>query len=289
MEKHLSIGATRAAELAGIMTGKSMMTIVNWRSSFLDNGEIPESYSGKYERDGVVWNNEHLNKKAAKYIRNNSNVKGKPNLTAGGFCEYVNNDLLRNETLEPGYPRKIGLETARKWMHELGFEVVLKKKGTYVDGHEWEDVVEYRKKFLRKMVGLGFLSKDNAPTEDAKKALPADIPAPTGNVDKTVVIFHDESTFQANDDQPTLWAEKGTSVMRPKSKGSGIMVSDFIDEKNGYLALTQEEYDRAKIEDPKAKMYARQLLEYGESKEGYWTSDKFVTWRFRLGKTSKKI
>ena len=54
------------------------------------------------------------------------------------------------------------------------------------------------------------------------------------------------------------------------------MVSDFIDEKNGYLALTQEEYDRAKIEDPKAKMYARQLLEYGESKEGYWTSDKFM-------------
>lgn len=161
-------------------------------------------------------------------------------------------------------------------MHELGFEVVLKKKGTYVDGHEREDVVEYCKKFLRKMVGLGFLSKDNAPTEDAKKALPADIPAPTGNVDKTVVIFHDESTFQANDDQPTLWAEKGTSVMRPKSKGSGIMVSDFIDEKNGYLALTQEEYDRAKIEDPKAKMYARQLLEYGESKEGYWTLDKFM-------------
>ena len=34
------------------------------------------------------------------------------------------------------------------------------------------------------MVGLGFLSKDNAPTEDAKKALPADIPAPTGNVDR---------------------------------------------------------------------------------------------------------
>ena len=23
-------------------------------------------------------------------------------------------------------------------------------------------------------------------------------------------------------------------------------------------------------------MYARQLLEYGESKEGYWTADKFI-------------
>ena len=63
--------------------------------------------------------------------------------------------------MEPGYPRKIGLETACKWMHELGFEVVAKKKGTFVDSHECEDVVEYRKNFLCKMVGLGFLSLDN--------------------------------------------------------------------------------------------------------------------------------
>ena len=147
-----SIGATRAAELAGIMTEKSMMTI-----------EIPESQSGKYIRLGVAWNNEHLNKKATQFIRNNNNVKGRPNLTVGGFCEWVNTDLLINETLEPGYPRKIGLETACKWMHELGFEVVAKKKGTFVDTHECEDVVEYCKNFLCKMVGLGFLSSDNAP------------------------------------------------------------------------------------------------------------------------------
>lgn len=54
------------------------------------------------------------------------------------------------------------------------------------------------------------------------------------------------------------------------------MVSDFIEERNGYLALIQEEYDRVKIQDPTAKMYAQQLLEYRESKEGYWTSDKFM-------------
>lgn len=67
-----------------------------------------------------------------------------------------------------------------------------------------------------------------------------------------------------------MWGEKGTAVMRPKSKGSGIMVSDFIEEKHGYLALTQEEYDRVKLTDPSAKMYARQLLEYGAAREGYW-------------------
>lgn len=52
------------------------------------------------------------------------------------------------------------------------------------------------------------------------------------------------------------------------------MVSDFIDEKNGYLALTQEEYDKAKTNNPRIWMHARVLLEYGETKEGYWTSDK---------------
>ena len=52
------------------------------------------------------------------------------------------------------------------------------------------------------------LSASNAPTE---KALPLDLRAPAPEVvEKTIVIFHDETTFQANDDQPTLWAEKGT-------------------------------------------------------------------------------
>ena len=33
-----------------------------------------------------------------------------------------------------------------------------KKKGTFVDGHERDDVVLYHETFLRRMVGLGFLN-----------------------------------------------------------------------------------------------------------------------------------
>ena len=65
--------------------------------------------------------------------------------------------------------------------------------------------------------------------------------------------------------------------MRPKSRGSGIMVSDFIEERSGYLHLTDEEYERAKLKDPSMRKYARQLLEYGEAREGYWTADKFIS------------
>ena len=137
-------------------------------------------------------------------------------------------ELLPNETLEPGFPTKITVETARKWMLELG-SMLKKKKGTFINGHQRDDVVEYRKTFFRQMVALGFLNEACAPTDNAKKTL---LSAPPQELtDKTVVIIHDESTFQANQDQPTLWAEKGTNVMRPKSKRSGITVSDFIDKK----------------------------------------------------------
>lgn len=277
--KHtLRKGETEAAELAGLMIMKSEKTIRDWRAKFFANGGVvEETKQGRYQRSGVLWRNEDLNKKAARYIRENAFVKGRANLTAGSFCSWINQELLPNETVEPGFPRKVSVDTARTWMHELGFEVLLSKKGTFVDGHERDDVVQYRNVFLRQLISHGFLNPSNAPSEEAKKALPEDLVSPSQAVlDKTIVFFHDESTFQSNDDQATFWGTKGTHVMRPKSKGAGIMVSDYIDERNGYLALTNDEYSRAKVTDPNIRRQAREFLEYGESKEGYWTSDKFM-------------
>ena len=54
------------------------------------------------------------------------------------------------------------------------------------------------------------------------------------------------------------------------------MVSDFIDEHNGFLALSDEEYKTAKASNPHICKYAREFLEYGEAREGYWTRDKFI-------------
>ena len=77
-------------------------------------------------------------------------------------------------------------------MHELGFSVVQKKKGTFVDGHKRDDVVQYRNTFLQRMAFLGFLNYDNAPTDEARNALPSDLEAPDLSVlEKPIVIFHD--------------------------------------------------------------------------------------------------
>ena len=163
-------------------------------------------------------------------------------------------------------------------MHEIGFEVVTKKKVTFVDGHEREDVVEHHTKFLWQMVSLGFLNPNNTPTEEARDALPSYIGTPNADViNKTIVLFHDQTTFQANEDQPTLWAAKGTKVMLPKLQGSGIMVPNFISEMQGYLQLTEEEYQETKKNNPRIWKYGCQTLEHGEAKEGYWTSDKFMS------------
>ena len=56
-----------AAELAGMMIGRSDRTIRDWKSHFFANdGAMPESKQGKYQRSGVVWKNEKLNVKTTK-------------------------------------------------------------------------------------------------------------------------------------------------------------------------------------------------------------------------------
>ena len=144
------------------------------------------------------------------------------------------------------------------------------KKGIFIDGHEHDDDVESRKLFLQKMVKLGFHR-----CQDAVKCLPAEIDSPTNERrSKTVIFFHYESTFTANEDQPTQWGMKGDKMLKKESKGAAIMGSDFIDEHNGFMALSdKEQHQAAKVTNPNI---AREFLEYGESKEGYWTRDKFI-------------
>ena len=84
----------------------------------------------------------------------------------------------------------------------MGFEVITPRKGIFIDGHERSDVVEARKNFLRRMVKLGFLNLLNAPTDESRAAIPSDIEQPTADKrEKTVFLYHDESTFHSNDDQ----------------------------------------------------------------------------------------
>ena len=65
-----------------------------------------------------------------------------------------------------------------------------------------------------------------------------------------MVICHDESMFGSNEVQHFMWGTKNQKMIKPKSRGSGIMVSDFIDEFGGFLALTPIKFQTAKLSNP---------------------------------------
>ena len=73
-----------------------------------------------------------------------------------------------------------------------------------------------------------------------------------------------------------MWGTDNNPAILPKTKGSGIMISDFVEEHGGYLRLSEDELDAAAEIDPEFPFEAREKLEYGVEREGYWTSEKFM-------------
>ena len=72
-----------------------------------------------------------------------------------------------------------------------------------------------------------------------------------------------------------LWESKRPAILL-KTKGSEIMVSDFVEEYGAYLKLTPKELSTAKEQYPSINLNAWRLLEYGAVREGYWTGDRFM-------------
>ena len=129
--------------------------------------------------------------------------KGEANMTAGSFCGWVNNELLPSSSLPPSFPRSIGLRTATRWLHRLGYRPQSHKKGAYVDGHGRTDVVAHCTEYLDKMQNLHGSHLPLPPTSDERAATP---PPDAEFKKKLVLIYHDESIFRTNKGQRWAWA-----------------------------------------------------------------------------------
>jgi len=98
----------------------------------------------------------------------------------------------------------------------------------YVNGHEREDVVEYRRRFISrwKQYECRFHTWDDDGNE---------FPVP-GRHFQLIPVTHDESTFYQNDERTMMWAHKSDkAIPRPKGDGQSIMVSDFLTSEWGCL------------------------------------------------------
>jgi hypothetical protein len=110
------------------------------------------------------------------------------------FSEWIKHHL-RLEVELPAFV-EIKERTATGSLHLLNFSLVdASKKGTYLDGHERADVVQYRKKFLLRI-------------EDYRKRMPIYagddmetriLPEISNDTKSLIFVVHDESCFQSSD------------------------------------------------------------------------------------------
>ena len=268
------MGIVYAAREAGSIVGYSDKTVRKLRKQFYENkGVLRERTQGKYERV-TIYRDEELNEAAAKWVRENAFTKGKPNMTAQSFCQWANEELLPSSQLPPHFPWRISLRTAVRWLHYLGFKPVSHRKGVYIDGHERDDVVKHRANYLRTMAGLQATHRP--------PPICSDEPPPTVRDEREeekkdlVVIYHDESIYNSNEGQTWMWGEEERPALLPKTKGSGLMVSDFVDEHDGFLCLSHQQHQQAKATNPSIQQHTRVVFEYGSERGGYWTGDRFM-------------
>ena len=109
------LGKKETAVVIAEVLQKNERTIRRWVVDIeSNNGEFSDSQQGYYIRNNTLMSNEELCEKARVYVRENAAPRGRPNLTLRAFCLWVNNELLPNSVLEPGFPRRVSVETARK-------------------------------------------------------------------------------------------------------------------------------------------------------------------------------
>ena len=127
-----------------------------------------------------------------------------------------------------------------------------------MDGHEREDVVKSRKEFLKV---LSDLKASHNPPPPCNNEMPPPPHPDTEFRKQLVLIYHDESIFNTNEGQTWMWAEPDTPVIQPKTQGSGIMVSNFVEHYGGYLHLNEEEFAVVKETNPDIIIVQRFIAE----------------------------
>ena len=121
-----------------------------------------------------------------KWIQNN-----KSHTTSHQFKEFVQDILLSKISINKNV---ISVSIARWWLNILGYHYQQQKQGIYYDEHEREDVIEYQKVFLSKMIELEkYMATYKGDDMEKISSLL------TSKKKEYILIVHDECIFYSND------------------------------------------------------------------------------------------
>lgn len=179
--------------------------------------------------------------------------------------DYVNPEGIQS-------PVEIKSQTARRWLHKLGFGFKDVKKDVFVDGHKQPNVVEDRANFLKLMKDMEpYLVEFNADSTMKDKAYLPGCAVNNDNCRPVITITYDECTFSANDGIRKAWIQIREIFLWPKRQGQSIMSSDFL-LPFGYLNLFSLSKKKKKEVMEKTRLTITkvvELFEYEKANKGY--------------------
>ena len=275
--RNLIDASERAAESQGFAAKWGGRMVRQWVAHWIKTHELPKSERGRHTKVFSLLDDPEVATELRSYLRTNKWSMDPQKLSA-----FTKNKLLPDEAkkylhrvvekempaslkkyleveLFPRVQMKVGkgisVRTARRWLHKEGFRYTAHKKALYYDGHEREDVIEYRQNvFLPKM--KEYTSRlVKYVVGDVKKEVEMQL-APGER--KLVLVAHDEMTAQANDGKTMSWVWQGEQPLKKKGVGRGLHQSDVVCSTFGWLKD------------------ASQTLEYGKNYDGYWNGELFV-------------
>jgi len=108
-----------------------------------------------------------------------------------------------------------------------------------------------------------------------EKKYPAD--CSVGGLDRRpiIIITHDESIFSANDAKHQAWIPENGAFLRPKGKGKGLMVSDFLLPWSRLNLFSLPKTQQDELVNAGIPMEAATTFEYGND-EGHWDGAKLL-------------
>ena len=234
-----------------------------WTEIFLITHSLPEKNQGRHVKIKSIISDENTQAFCRQWLRSQ-----KPHAISGkSFAEWTRRHLHH----EIGLPAAVEINerTATRWLHVLNYNLGdSSRKGTYFDGHERADVVEYRKMFLLRMEGY----QRRMPIYVGDEMETRIMAEPSSNTKPLIFVVHDDSCFQSNDGGKTGWFDDNHRQIRPKGSGKSLMVSAFLCECHGLLRLPNDGSGQCCTVDSDCT----KIIRPGSNGEGYWTNSDLV-------------
>ncbi|KAF8303445.1 hypothetical protein DL93DRAFT_2066830, partial [Clavulina sp. PMI_390] len=220
-------------------------------------GELPPEMRGGFRSNTSKLSDPNVKRECRKWL-----TSQRPGtITPAKFRAALNHQIL--PFLDIILPKELSERTACRWLNKLGYVNTVLRKGIYYDGHEREDVVDYRNNTY-----LPLLHKyEDRMVQYHGPDLVRTPPKLAEGEKQIIANFHDECSFHGNDFRTSAWSvNKGSMPLQKKGRGRLIHVSDFINEEDGRLV---ERNDAGEITDE-----ARVVIFPGANGDRWWDGEQ---------------